>query len=99
MEGLEDMSIESAVLLESGSIGMDITYDIRSVFLTLKMDANEYKYLSEQDSFSDSFHNLEEYDGYITLDHYVRPYIRVSVTYDPLLDELKNYRAHALFIR
>ena len=44
----------------------------------------------KQGSFPDSFHNLEEYEGYITLDHYVRPYIRVSVTYDPLLDELKN---------
>ncbi|EHV9588641.1 trypsin-like peptidase domain-containing protein [Vibrio vulnificus] len=99
MEGLEDMLIESAVLLESGTIGLDITYDIRGVFLTLRMDDAEYRYLNEQGAFPDSFHNLVEYEGYITLDHYVRPYIRVSVTYDPLLDELKKYRVHALFIR
>ncbi len=93
-DGVEDITINSATLLESGSIGLDISFDIQGVFLTLKMDASEYSYHKNNHSFSGGFHNFENHGDYITYQHYIRPYFRVTLNYNPTLELCEEIRFH-----
>ena len=96
MEGLEDIEVKSVTLLESGCIGVDFLFDIRGVFLTLKMEKNQHTYYKKEIGFPDSFHDFEDNGSYITYQHFVRPYFRVTLTYDPKSNDYFDLRFHML---
>eukprot|EP01029_Cantina_marsupialis_P021669 TRINITY_DN5237_c0_g1_i1.p1 TRINITY_DN5237_c0_g1~~TRINITY_DN5237_c0_g1_i1.p1 ORF type:complete len:168 (-),score=10.37 TRINITY_DN5237_c0_g1_i1:261-764(-) len=48
-EGLEDLDVKSAVLLENGCVGIDCWFDIRGVFFTMKIGKAQYKYCKKTD--------------------------------------------------
>ncbi|WP_071592973.1 serine protease [Serratia sp. S4] len=98
-DGIEDISIYSAVLLESGSIGLDVLYDIRGAYLTLKMDKNQYLYLNKEHEFSEGFHNYMDHNEFITYQHYVRPYFRVTLTYNPKSEDFSDVRFHLVVLK
>lgn len=98
-EGLEDIDLISATKLESGLIGLDLIYDIRSAFLTLEMDKAHHDDISHEGLFSEEFHNYEENDGFVTYEYYVRPFYRVTLSYDPLTEDFSDLRFHQIVIK
>ncbi|WP_429065520.1 S1 family peptidase [Aeromonas bestiarum] len=99
IEGLEDIEVKSATLLESGCIGIDFMFDIRGVFLTLEMDKPLYEYQKALWNLPLSFHNFEDHGETITYQHFVRPNFRVTLTYDPSKDEYRDLKYHTIWLK
>lgn len=99
MEGVEDIEVKSATLLESGCVGVDFMFDIRCVFLTLKMESIQHSYYKKETKLPDSFHNFEDHGDFVTYQQFVRPYFRVTLTYDPKSDDFTDLRFHMLRLK
>ncbi len=99
MEGLEDLSIQSVILLEDGNIGIDALFDIRIVFLRLQISRDDHNYHESSISSLLSLHNQEFYEDNIYYDHYVRPLYRVNFTYNIHSEECQDIRFHRLSMK
>lgn len=99
MEGLEDLIIQSVILLEDGNIGIDALFDIRIVFLRLQISRDDHDYHQQSISSLTSLHNQEFYEDSIYYDHYVRPLYRVNFTYNIQSEECQDIRFHSLSMK
>ncbi len=91
-DGIEDLDIQSISLLESGSVGVNATFNIRGLSMVLEISAIEHDYFEAQIKEIDSLHNKEIIDEVVRYEYYVRPYYRVNFTFnvkDNLFENLK----------
>lgn len=91
-DGLEDLFIESTLLLEDGNIGIDATFNIRSVFLKLRMSIQDYKFNEGIINSAKNLHYDESDDDYVYYNHFTRPYFRVNLTYNTQLERCQDLR-------
>lgn len=98
-EGLEDLIIQSVILLEDGNIGIDALFDIRMVFLRLQISKDDHHYHQQSISSLISLHNQEFYEDSIYYDHYVRPFFRVNFIYNIHNKECQDIRFHSLSMK
>ncbi len=99
MEGLEDITIQSVILLENGNIGIDALFDIRIVFLRLQISSDDHDYHKSLISALTSLDNQEFHEDNIYYDHYVRPFYRVNFTYNIHFEECQDIRFHLLSMK
>tara|TARA_R110002050_G_scaffold167946_2_gene299013 strand:- start:5709 stop:7139 length:1431 start_codon:yes stop_codon:yes gene_type:complete len=99
MEGLEDLNIESIKLLDNANIGIDALFNIRNSILKLKISKDEYKYHEDLITSTSSLHNQEIDGNNVFYDHYVRPFYRVTFTYNVLSEECQELRFQFLSLK
>jgi len=99
LEGIEDLSIDSVSLLEDGNIGINARYNIRIVFLQLRITKEEYEYHKDQINSLNSLLEKEVDGEYVCYEHYTRPFFRVNFTYNTKSGACQDIRFQALSLK
>lgn len=93
-EGLEDIDIISASLLESGKIGVHIVFDIRIVFIKFTMSRDCYSNYEARNQF-DEF--IKYVNDSVEYDYNIRPYFTCTFSYNPKNNEITDLKFHQIY--
>lgn len=99
MEGCEDTEIHSIEMLESGSLSIDVTYNLRGFVITATL--NRFDFEERRQQFEDAVWCWEADEGLDSVEVVcgVRPYLRVGLTLSPSEGTCDDFSVYALRLR
>lgn len=97
-EGMEDLDVKSIILLEDGNLGVEATFNLRRVEMTVACRIEEYESLKDKIEEADFFYYPEKVEGNVASKIYIRPYFRVSFSMDVGARRPEKLRVVALSI-
>ncbi|WP_175633764.1 S1 family peptidase [Pedobacter ghigonis] len=99
LEGIEDLNIQSVKVLDDGNIGVDALYNLRIVFMRLKIPRQQFEAHKNHICSLEGMHDQVIDEDYVYYDHYTRPFFRVNFSYSIESRKCKEVRFQALTLK